>query len=336
MQETWQTFLKDQGATIQDSGVIDFGNTDTGLENITETPVISPLSGFAVLEISGDDRQSFLHGQFINDLNQIDEPAAQLSAWCNPKGQVISNFLIINTGSTYLLILKEDLKEVVQKRLAMFVMRSNVTINDISDESPLIGIANTDDLTLFGSNIPTIPGESQIIDDLIIICLPDFSGRYLITGGIETLKNKVSELKTTLQMTGSSVWNLLDILAGLPWITLTNKEQFLPQMLNLDSLKGLSYLKGCYPGQEVIARLHYRGEVKKRLNLIKSIHQCHVGASLYSEQSDSNVGIVINSAIHPDGNSYALAVISLDNTTNKLFSDNQEITIIELPYAIDP
>ncbi len=338
MQETWLAFLKEKGATIQDNGVIDFDKPDTGLEDSIEKPIASPLSGFAVLEVSGNDRQSFLHGQFINDLNLIDTPAAQLSAWCNPKGQVITTLLIINTGENYFLIFKEELKEVVQKRLSMYILRSDVKINDISDQSPLIGIANTSDLAIFGSNIPSKPGELHAIDDLIIVCLPDFSGRYLITGAIETLKNKVTELNIKSQMTSSSIWDLLDILAGLPWITSKTQEQFLPQMLNLDSLNALNYQKGCYPGQEVIARLHYKGKVKKRLNLIKSEQQLHIGDNIYLEQPDNKVGTIINTAIHPDGKSYALAVIELDNTSENLYFDNQaekEITIIELPYAID-
>jgi len=338
MQKTWQAFLQELGATIKDDGEINFNNPDPGLGNITETPLISPLSGFALLAISGNDRHSYLHGQFINDLNLIEKPAAQLSGWCNPKGQLITNFLIINTGTSYLLMFKEDIKEFVQKRLSMFVMRSDVTIKDISESSPMVGLANSNDLSSLAPDIPTNPGAILAIAGLIIICLPDSSGRYLIIGSIEALINKLSELNNSLTMTDSSVWNLLDILAGLGWITSTTKEQFLPQMLNLDALKGLSYQKGCYTGQEVIARLHYRGKVKKRLHLIKSKSQLLVGGHLNPEQSGNNVGTIINSAMHPDECCYALAVIEMDNTHDKLFFDhqtNKKIKIIELPYVID-
>lgn len=335
MQETWHTFLQTQGATIENNGAIDLYNPDV---NITTTALVSALSGFALLAISGNDRHAFLHGQFINDLNLIEKPAAQLSAWCNPKGQLITNFLVINTGTSYLLMFKQELKAYVQQRLGMFIMRSDVTIDDISGSSPLLGLANvlanTKDLASLGTNIPANPGEVHAVDGLIIICHPDNSGRYLITGSIEALINKFPELNSSLSMTSSSVWELLDILAGLPWITSSSQEQFLPQMLNLDALKGLSYQKGCYPGQEVIARLHYRGEVKKRVQLIKSNAQLQVGDHLNQEQSDKNVGTIINSATHPDGCCYALAVIALDNTSDKLVSNNQEISILKLPYAI--
>jgi len=336
MQETWQAFLEQEGATILNNDVVAFNDSDI---NISKNPLVSPLSGFAMLAVGGNDRHVFLHGQFINDLNLIEEPAAQISAWCNPKGQLITNFLIINTGIAYLLIFKEDLKEFVQKRLGMFVMRSDVTINDISDASPLLGLANIlpncNDIASLTKNFPKKAGEVNAFDGLIVICHPDGSDRFLITGGIEALKQNVSQFKNSLAMSGSDIWNLLDILAGLPWITSLTQEKYLPQMLNLDALKGLKNQKGCYPGQEVIARLHYRGEVKKRLSLIQSEQPLFIGDQLNSENSNSMAGTVINSATHPDGLCYALAVIALDKLNDKLIIQNQEVTIIDLPYAID-
>jgi tRNA-modifying protein YgfZ len=330
MQEQWQNFLKEQGATIEDNGAINFKISDI---EITKTELASPLANFTILAISGNDRHTFLHGQFINDLNLIEKPGAQLSAWCNPKGQVITNFIIINTGISYLLLFKQDLKEFVQKRLSMFVMRSDVTIENITESSPIIGMANTKDLSALGENIPTNAGEVYAVDGLVIICHPDNSGRYLITGITEALTKKLPELHLTL--TSSTSWELLDVLSGLPWITSATQEQFLPQMLNLDVLNGLSYQKGCYPGQEVIARLHYRGEVKKRLQLIKTDNELVVGDSVYLDNSENKIGTVINSARDPVGNYYGLAVIELEKESEKLISSDKEITLIELPYEIN-
>jgi folate-binding protein YgfZ len=332
MQANWQAFLKQAGELIQDNDVIDFSNSDI---NLSGTPLVVPLSGFAMLAVSGNDRHEFLHGQFINDLNFIENNAAQISGWCNSKGQLITNFIIINTGIAYLLIFKEDLKEFVQKRLLMFVMRSNVFINDISDSSPLVGLANCNVLISSMKNSPTSPGEINIFDDQIIICHPDGSGRHLITGNIVELINNISKFKKSMPMSRSSLWNILDILAGLPWVTTLTKEQYLPQMLNIDVINGLSYQKGCYPGQEVIARLHYRGEVKKRVSLIQSKHLLSIGEQLISEPSNNKAGAIINSAMHPNGLCYALAVIMLDKLNDKLIINNQQITIVDLPYDIN-
>ncbi len=336
MQETWQAFLEQEGATILNNDVIDFNDSDI---NLLETPIATPLAGFAMLAVSGNDRHMFLHGQFINDLNLIEDPATQISAWCNAKGQLISNFLIINTGIAYLLIFKEDLKEFILKRLRMFVMRSDVVINDISDSSPLLGLSNCNNVASLNKNFPKNPGEINAVDGLIVVSHPDSSGRYLITGSIEALIKYSSTLRESLTISGSHIWNLLDILAGLPWITSLTQEQYLPQMLNLDALKGMSYQKGCYPGQEVIARLHYRGEVKKRIHLIKSSQTLATGDYLYPKGSDDKVGVIINSEPHAEGLSYSLAILSLEKAKEKLYTDtqsNHEASVMELPYAIEP
>ncbi len=330
MQEQWQTFLKEQGATISESGTIEFDNTDLG---IIDTALASPLTDFALLAVSGNDRHGFLQGQFINDLNLIEKSGSQLSAWCNPKGQVITNFIIINSGISYLLLFKQGQKEFIQKRLGMFIMRSDVTIEDITNSSPLVGFANTKDLLISGSDIPTNAGDVTANDGLIIVCHPDNSDRYLITGNIEALSKKLPELDITFA--SSSNWNLLDILAGLPWVTSTTQEQFLPQMINLDALKGLNHQKGCYSGQEVIARLHYRGKVKKRVQLIRSEIDLNVGDNIYLENPENKAGTIINSASLPEENNYALAVIDLNKMTNKLFINQNEITLLELPYTFD-
>lgn len=318
MQQAWKDFLNDN-------------TLDSDIE-VKSSPIISPLSSFAVLAVSGDDRHNFLHSQLINDLNLIDSPSAQLSAWSNPKGQVITNFIIINTGISYLLIFREELKDYIQKRLIMFVLRSDVKIEDISESSPIVGIANINDLSALTNTAPENIGDVIALEGLIIVSHPDNSGRYLITGSIEALINKLPELN--IKLNSSSTWELLDILSGLPWITKATQEQFLPQMLNLDVLKGLSYQKGCYPGQEVIARLHYRGEVKKRLNLIKSEQVLTIGEQIISEQSDSKAGTIINSVSHSDGLYYALAVINLNQLNDKLTINNNTVTTIDLPDAI--
>lgn len=333
MQDSWQAFLKGQGATIKDNGDVDFDNNEI---NVSETPITTVLSEFSCLAVTGEDRHAFLHGQFINDLNHIEEPAAQISAWCNPKGQVITNFLVINTGIAYLLIFKNELKEFVQKRLSLFIMRSDVNIDDISESSPLLGLNDRIDFSEISTNISTTAGAVMAIDGLIIICHPDESGRYLMTGSIEALSNSIPKLNSTL--VSSHFWGLLDILSGMPWVSAITQEQFLPQMLNLDALKGLSYQKGCYPGQEVIARLHYRGEVKKRMRLIKSSTTLIAGENLYISHSDTKVGTLINSCLHVDGYHYALAVVNIDPSTESLSNEldaNNNILELELPYQID-
>lgn len=317
MQQAWEDFLKNN-------------NIDDEVD-VKTSAVISPLSDFTILAVSGEDRHDFLHGQFINDLNLINNPSAQLSAWCNPKGQVISNFIIINTGISYLLIFKKELKDTIQKRLSMFVLRSDVKIEDITDSSPLVGLANINDLSVLTEKMPTKAGEIIATEGLIIVSHPDNSGRYLITGTLDALIKKLSKLK--IKLCDDSAWNILDIQSGLPWISKATQEQFLPQMLNMDALKGLSYQKGCYPGQEVVARLHYRGEVKKRVQIIKSSHELYIGEDVTS--SENKVGTIINSVNKSNSEYFGLAIINLDALNDSLKVKNNEIELHKLPYIIN-
>ena len=318
MQTSWQQFLEQQGATIQSDGRIEFEYAPADLNS---SPFISPLSDFTILEVSGNDRQAFLHGQFINDLNTLGESESQVSGWCNPKGQLISNMLIINTGQSYLLLFKASLKEFVLKRLSMFVLRSDVSIKDLDGSYALIGLVHTDNNAL--------SDEKHIIADW-----PVNDERQIVLGPVESLIDKLGEAVNSTPLAGNQYWNLLDIQAGLPWLTTATQEQFLPQMLNLDVLHGLSYQKGCYPGQEVIARLHYRGEVKKRVQLFESAQPVQTGDQLVAEDN-SNAGTVLNAEQHPDGHYLALAVTTLEKRDDSLRLNGKIIKRMDLPYAID-
>ncbi len=305
--------------------------------DVRETPLLVFPDGFSLLAVSGNDRHSFLHSQLINDLNQIQNAGAQYSAWCNPKGQVIANFLVINTGTSYLLLFRDDLKDYVQKRLTMFVLRADVAINDITTDSPLLGIANVTDTILAECNVDTAPGAVSACDGVITVKLPDDSGRYLMTGNTEALTARTSLLLGSLQAVPAESWSLLDIYAGFPWVNGCTQEKFLPQMLNLDALQALSYQKGCYPGQEVVARLHYRGEVKRRVMLVQTTAVVSAGEHVKTS-TDENAGMVISSASLVNGDSICLAVIDMDKCNHDLYPDSDRdsaFTMLTLPYAID-
>lgn len=302
-----------------------------------KTPLLAFPEGLAVLSVTGDDRQAFLHGQLINDLNLIVPTGAQLSGWCNPKGQLISNFLVVNTGTAYLLLFRQELKQYVLKRLSMFVLRANVTIEDITDSTPVLGVANCEDIAVLGPDIDATAGAVSAADGIVIVCLPDASQRFLLLGNVETQIAKTTALQQSLTPASAEIWALLDIMAGMSWLGTATQEKFLPQMLNLDALNGLSYQKGCYPGQEVIARLHYRGEVKRRLQLITAKTDLSEGTTIKTAQDD-NAGMIVNAVTHPTGGSMALAVLDLDKLDGELFPETGQgsaIQIQNLPYAID-
>ena len=151
MKNTWESVLKEKNIKIKEYCI----NNDN--------PSAFPLSIFAILEITGNDRYAFLQNQFTNDLDN-NKLTSQLSAWCNPKGKVIANFIIINTKSSYLLIFKKDLKDYVFKKLNMYILRSEVTINDISDLYLLLGLSNLNKLELNNSSILLEDGDVEFIN----------------------------------------------------------------------------------------------------------------------------------------------------------------------------
>lgn len=324
--DTWRRFLAGRGAAIGQDGAITFGNAGHELAAAPDTPLACPLSGFAILEVSGQDARAFLHGQLSSDLNALAANHSQFSAWCNPRGQVIGNFIIIRRASDYLLILKSSLKEQVQKRLGLYILRAAVNITDRSGELALLGTANT--------RLDT--GRLAGIEALTTAPLPNGSDRCLLAGTTGAIGAALDTLAGRVTLAGSRLWERLDIQAGIPWIDADTRARFLPQMLNLDLLQGLSYKKGCYPGQEVVARLHYRGTLKKRLALFKAGADLHAGDRLYQKDRNNAVGDIIN-ATAPGHGACALAVVQLPSLKQPLFpapDSDQALTRLPLPYAV--
>ncbi len=337
MQPRWHELLTSLGANIVDDHVFDFGDLDNELEHCLTNPVLSPLTRYATLEITGEDRETFLHGQLINDLQLLDPGHCHYSGWCNPKGQVITTLLVVNTPSSYLLIVRLDQKDYLLKRLRMFVLRANVAINDLTESCPLIGMSHIDAGLLSDSIGLPAAGAMHTYKDGFLFTLPDSSGRTLLSAPADTISAMLDNGIDNVEMIGEQAWELQTIQSGIPWIGQANQERFLPQMLNMDQFNAMSYQKGCYPGQEVIARLHYRGEVKKRLQLISSAGLLEEGMLLNSTDGN-HVGTIVNSVKHHDGSYHALAVLDNKSLDVPTFPENDAasaINLLEIPYPVN-
>ncbi len=256
MNTTWKTFLLDQQTLADDENRVAFADTANFSENS-----IYPLTHLAVLSVTGKDAAKLLQGQITCNVNDISETKSSLAAMCNPKGRAIATFLLVKKADAFLLILPVELLETVKKRLQMYVLRSDVKITDGSDEFCLLGLCEPEN---------TVQAFSTLIhQDIISVNFLGLTSRKLLLTNVENaMRLWTEQVDSKGFRTGSSnEWLYLDIVSGIPWVTMATSEEFVPQMLNLDKLGGISFNKGCYTGQEIVARTHYLGKTKREMFL---------------------------------------------------------------------
>jgi len=274
MNQAWQQFLQEQGATLEENGAVkSFGHPELERFLVKNGPILASLAHQGLLKVSGEDAFNFLQSQLTNDLSEVTDEKAQLSAWCDPQGQVLAIFVVIKQGDDFYLMLDGSIKETIQKRLQMFILRSKVTLTDLSDEWAQIGYAGefadleiqrllqNKNKDLYEVTRCTLETE----DDIILVKLPGPYHRYQLMGNIESLKSAWQKLRNQTDPINNHDWNLLDIAAGIPQVNSNNQGKYIAQFLNLDKLEAINFKKGCFPGQEIIARVHYRGKVTKRM-----------------------------------------------------------------------
>lgn len=321
MHPDWQTFLQARGALIEQDSVQHFGAPQAELGAAVSGNIIADLSHLGLIEARGVDTFDFLQGQLSNDLSAVSATRAQLSAWCSAQGRVLALMLVFRRGDAYYLQLPREILAGTLKRLRLYVLRAQVTLTDVSDMLPQTGVAGAQGAELLSSLFGALPDAPYAVvqsEQISIVRLPDPMPRFLLTGPCPAMREIWEKLSAALTPAGGAPWKLLDIRAGLPALHPATQDQFIPQMLNLDALDAVSFTKGCYPGQEIVARAHHLGEVKRRLYRVSA--QASVtpdpGTALYA--GSQAAGQVINAQTSPAGGVELLAVIP----TNQARPDN--------------
>jgi tRNA-modifying protein YgfZ len=255
MNPLWKIFLLSEQATIESDGRIVFPVQPSG-----SGEHIYPISHLGILSVTGQDAALLLQGQVTCNVYEVTEHKAIFAAMCNPKGRVISTFLVLKKDDGFLLVLPKVLLEPVKKKLQMYVLRSKVTLTDSSDSLCLIGLLGqgTPQAAQFGSHRH---------EGAIFVSMSAVQNRQLIVADPDSATALWSDavLRQAFQAGNSDAWRSLDILSGIPWLGMETSEEHIPQMLNLDKLNGISFNKGCYTGQEIVARTHYLGKAKRAL-----------------------------------------------------------------------
>lgn len=262
MNPNWKKFLLSENALFENDARIVFPSTQN-----EGSKRIYPVSHLGVLTVAGKDAAKLLQGQITCNVNDVTETKSSLGALCNPKGRAITTFLLVKKADAYLLVLPQELLETVKKRLQMYILRSDVTLTDSSDEFCLIGLSYADSRMNESSSSEQLFATTQ--QENIFVNFPSDHSRCLIIAEADNAQKLWVEQvsKQGFQPENSDQWCYLDIISGIPWLTAETSEEFVPQMLNLDKLGGISFAKGCYTGQEIVARTHYLGTAKREMFL---------------------------------------------------------------------
>ncbi len=341
MNKNWKQYLQDHTDAHSDDAV---NNQKADLSDI-----ICSLSSFSTLVIAGDDATSFMQGQFTNDVTAVSIDTSQLNAICNNKGRMIANFRLFKHQQNYFIGLKSDLVEATIEHLQNYILRAQVAIQDVSEQLIGIGVSgkNATDLLLpFVNNINTEVDSISFNENYIVIRVPSLhnktSPRYEIFCSYEHAIALWEKVSAQAEVVNSSSWDYLNIQAGLPFIDANNSEEFVPQMANMELINGVSFTKGCFTGQEIVARMHYLGKLKKRCYKINinTNNKPQAGDKLFAEnaRAGQNTGAIISVEKNPESGYDALAVIQIADTESKLFlndANGSVITVKDLPYDFD-
>jgi len=273
---------------------------------------IAKLDQYGLLQVAGADARAFLHAQLTNDVENLAPGEARYAGWCSAKGRLLATFLVVPSSDGFLLQLSRDLAPTVAKRLSMFVLRSKVKITDASGRWAQFGIWSP------GGEAPLSVTESdgaisvRIDADRSLVLAPE--NRYVPN-------------------TPAEDWALAEVRAGRPLISQSTQDQFVPQMVNLELSGGVDFRKGCYPGQEIVARAQYRGEVKRRMYRLRG-GALQPGQDLYSDgmPAGGTVGMVVNAA---GGESLAVLQTSAVEGKSPIRAQPQSaaLEVLPLPYA---
>jgi folate-binding protein YgfZ len=313
-------------------------------EAVTAHGAYMPLTQFGVIDATGDDAASFLHGQLTNDTQHLEAANVRLAGYCSAKGRLLASFLSWRSGETIRLLVSKDVQAAVQKRLSMFVLRAKAKLTDASGELAVVGLAGDVRKALSGVFDAVPDGVHVKVDGPAgaLIRVPDALGRlrYLWVGPKAEVEARLPVLELT--HASAAVWDWLDIRAGEPRITQPVVEQFVPQMVNFDVLGGVNFRKGCYPGQEVVARSQYRGTIKRRTalaNVAGELESVLAGAEVFhSDDPGQPCGMVVNAASAPDGGVDVLVEVKLaaleTGTVHLGSAEGPALTFLPLPYAL--
>jgi folate-binding protein YgfZ len=331
----WNDFIAQQGAQNNNE---DFGDPAAELQAARSGTIVAPLADQGLIRASGEDAPGFLHNLLTNDINHLAENTARHAGLCTAKGRMLASFLIWREGADYLLMLSADLLPAILKKLSMYVLRSKVKLTDATSQYALIGLAGPDAAALANA-----PAEAmQTSSDAGGTAIRLDTQRALLAIPLEEAPAAWAQLAEKARPAGLAAWRLTEIAAGIPRIVAATQEAFVPQMVNYEvpAVGGVSFQKGCYPGQEIVARTQYLGKIKRRMYRAKLAEYAAPGTDVFTpEAGDQHCGAIVLCAPAPEGGCEALVVVQSSgaeaNQVHVGAPNGQHAAILPLPYAVE-
>jgi folate-binding protein YgfZ len=343
MNPDWKPFLENAGAEFSNACVQHYGNLRRELSVAITGNVFADLSHYGLISVHGDDAQAFLQGQLTNDVSRVDEKHSQLSGYCNAKGRLLANFRLFQRGDSYYLCLPAEMVEGLIGKLRMFVLRSSVTLEEADGTFVHLGVSGSDTEEELRSFVGEVPGRLHEVrqdERQAVIRVPGIHPSFEIFTDVDRASELWTRLNVRSAAIGAEAWRLLDIEAGIPMIYPETREAFVPQMVNLQLVDGVSFKKGCYPGQEIVARMQYLGKLKRRMYRVRIDTEVQPlpGEDVYCAVDESqSCGTLVSAAPHPDGGHAALAVLQIASAEGGAQlhlggTDGPGIALESLPY----
>lgn len=341
MNQEWTSFLAGQGFVADGST---FGDLPGELAAARGEHVIAPIADQGVIRASGADAADFLHKLMTNDIKGIAGGSARFAGLCTAKGRLLALFLIWRDGEDFLLMLPRDILPAILKKLSMYVLRAKVKLSDASEEVALIGFAAPDAVT----PAPTLIGASADLPRFGAVGIPGGRAirlddhRWLLALDPALAAETWQNVKASARPVGLATWNWLEIAAGQPRVVAATQEAFVPQMLNMElpAVAGVSFTKGCYPGQEIVARTQYLGKVKRRTFRARIDAAVVPGTHVFApETGDQHCGAIVSLAPSPSSGHECLVCVQIgareggDVRVGSL--DGERLEFLALPYVVN-
>jgi folate-binding protein YgfZ len=330
------TLTKKSGTWLADPGVVRAASTD---------PVLAPLEELGVIAAQGPDAVPFLQTQLTNDLQHLIVGHLQLNGYCTPKGRLIAVFDCWRNTEAVFLQLPQEILPSVLKRLSMFVLRSKVKLVDASSEwacRAVFGSGAAGSLARAGLSPPEV-GQTHVTGATLVARLrdsPHICERFVVLAPRADM-SAIEERLRALRQVDAAAWWWSQIDAGIPNVFAATQEKFVPQMINLEVLGGVNFKKGCYPGQEIVARSQYLGKLRRRMAIAHCAGETHAGADVYALGAEQPIGTVVMAATGPHGGMGLLFEAPADRTADAVLlanaPDGPKLDLRSLPYELfDP